>query len=606
MKISYNWLKWYIPEIPEADKMWDVFTYHLCEVESVDKLSDGDTIFDINILPNRAHDLLSHQGIARELASLLNIKYVDPTPKYKIPESKPTHIKIDGGRARRYTVRVVRNVKVGPSPEWVSNHLASIGQRSINNIVDATNITMFDCGQPTHAFDLDKIKGRVVVRKAHNGEKMITLDNKEVVLQEDDVVIADEEGILALAGIKGGKKAEVDEGTKNILIEIGNFFPVFVRKTARRLGIFTDAAKRFENDLSPELCDFAMLELSGLLVEYGFTDFEDVVDDYCFDDLKKKRTLKFSLRKVSSILGREVDVREVFDILKRYNFEYTEEAGIFEIIVPPMRLDLEIEEDMVEEVGRIIGYDKVVTRIPKINFVPKVNETYAKVMWARNKLLSSGYSEVMTYSFTNKGEVEVLHSAGDKNFMRTNLKDGLAESIKLNQVNAPLLNTKEIKVFEIGTVFHKKHEEVHVAYGDKKSITEVLLEEFCKDSPPRPSGTPPSQGGEGIHPRLVEEGAGGGHFKMWSLFPFITRDIALWVPAEVTSEQVQKVIKHNAGDLVIKGPDLFDSFSKDDKTSYAYRMVFQSYDRTLTDREIGEVMEKITEKIKKYPDWDLR
>ena len=159
MKISYNWLKWYIPEAPTPEKLVDIFNYHLCEMESLEKLPDGDVIFDIKVLPNRAHDLLSHQGVARELASLLNIKYNDPTPKYKIPESKPTklEIKINTDKCRRYMGRIVRNVKVEPSPEWVVKHLESIGQRSINNIVDAANIVMYDCGQPIHAFDLDKM-----------------------------------------------------------------------------------------------------------------------------------------------------------------------------------------------------------------------------------------------------------------------------------------------------------------------------------------------------------------------------------------------------------------------------------------------------------------
>src|SRR3989344_223282 len=138
MKYSYNWLKWYIPDAPSAEKLADIITYHVAEVESVEKREDGDSVFDIKILPNRAHDLLSHQGVARELASLLNISYVDPTPKYKIPESEPTklEVEINTDKCRRDAARIVRNIKVGPSPDWVVKHLESIGQRSINNIVD--------------------------------------------------------------------------------------------------------------------------------------------------------------------------------------------------------------------------------------------------------------------------------------------------------------------------------------------------------------------------------------------------------------------------------------------------------------------------------------
>ena len=172
MKISYQWIASYIPNLPAAETLADVFTYHLCEVESVEKIPSGDTVFDINILPNRAHDLLSHQGVARELAGLLGLEFKDPTELYKVPSATPTSLAIDiqSPACRRYMGRIIRGVKVGPSPSWVVQHLESIGQRSINNIVDATNIVMFDCGNPCHAFDLATVGERIVVRTATEGE----------------------------------------------------------------------------------------------------------------------------------------------------------------------------------------------------------------------------------------------------------------------------------------------------------------------------------------------------------------------------------------------------------------------------------------------------
>ncbi len=580
MKISYNWLKAYIPKAPDAQKLADIFTYHVCEVESLEEKGD-DTIFEIKILPNRAHDLLSHNGIAKELASLLNIEYKDPTPMYKIPESVPTKLVIENktDKCRRYMGRIVRNIKVGPSPDWAIKHLESIGQRSINNIVDGTNLTMFDCGQPTHIFDLDKVKGKIIIREAKDGETMTTLDNKEVKLGSANMVIADEEGILAIAGVKGGRRAEVDENTKNIIIEVANFEPANVRKTAKSVGINTDAVKRYENDLSPELCSFAMREICGLFVEYGFKDFEDIVDDYPIP--QKEHKLSFSTDKISSILGMKVSANEIEDILKRYHFEYKSDGRNFEIVVPPLRLDLNIEEDMAEEIGRVIGYDKLKPEIPKINFKPKQNSEYQKTSWARNKLLSEGYTEVMTYAFTNKGEVEILESASDKKFLRTNLTDGLKESIKLNTANAPLLGMNEVKIFEIGTVFKKDKEEIYVAYGDKKGVMEISLEEFSKDMPKDFSVE---------YGKYNEETK----FKMWSLFPFISRDVAVWVPENISGEEVVKIIKENMGELVVRGPELFDTFKKDGKISYGYRLIFQSYERTLNDAEINKIMEKIS------------
>ena len=606
MRISYNWLKWYVPDAPAADKLAEIFNYHLCEVETVEKHGENDFILDLKILPNRAHDLLSHQGVAREVASLLNIKYADPTEKYKIPESKPTKLKVEinTDKCRRDAARIVRNVKVGPSPDWVVKHLESIGQRSINNIVDATNIVMFDCGQPSHVFDLDKVKGSKLDINVSAGEKISLLGGNEKELQKGMVAIYDAERNPIGTGVKGGMLAELDGNTKNIILQIDNFDPVSVRKMGQALNLFTEGRKRFENDLSPELIPYAMRELSATILEMcPEAIFEDVVDIY--PQKQAERKLSFGVDRISKILGVKVSVAEVEDILKRYNFEFSppdkgDVGGCFTITVPPMRLDLVIEEDMAEEVVRILGYDRVKGNVPKMSFVPKVNETRAKIMAARSKLLADGYSEVMTYTFCNKGEVEVQHSASDKKFLRTNLSDGLKESLKLNQLNAPFLGIDKVRVFEIGTIFRNSGEEMHVAYGDKKEVKEMTLDEFNSPLEEYPLGG----GGQFIHPGASATPQEGNSFTMWSLFPFIARDVAVWVPEQVSSADVLKVVKENAGDLVIKGPDLFDEFKKpaspaggDAKVSYAFRIVFQSFDRTLTDTEINEIMNKITGKI---------
>jgi len=632
MKISYNWLKSYIKEAPEAEKLAGILTYHLAEVESIEKLGisgeDEDVVFDIKILPNRAHDLLSHLGVARELASLLDIKFIDPTSKYKIPPPHKnlvgqTELKIDiqSDKCRRYMGRIVRNIKIGPSPEWLVKHLESIGQRSINNIVDVANFVMYDCGQPTHIFDLEKVNDGLIIRLAKDGEELVTLDNKDCKLKYSNLVIASpsplkgegRDEVLAIAGVKGGKIAEVDNNTKNIILEVANFNPTSVRKTAQALNLVTDSKKRFENDLSPELGPYAMQEFSALILEMcPEAIFEDIVDVY---PLKQEvRKLSFSADKISKILGLSVSVNEIENILKRYNFSAqggSASGGEFTIVIPSMRLDLVIEEDMAEEIGRILGYDKVNGQIPKIDFQPKQNETYLKILSARNKLLNDGYSEVMNSTFCNDGEVSVLASASDKNFLRTNLSDGLKESLKLNQANAPLLGMSDIKIFEIGTVFNKKGEEMRVAYGDKKEIKEMRLDDFVSEnSSSKEHGYFSTEKFLVLEPSLsqvsFEESSLSQKFKMWSLFPFIARDIAVWVPQEIKSEEVAKIIKENAGGMVVRGPELFDEFKKlappemggGMKTSYAFRLVFQSYDRTLNDQEVNDIMTKITNKIK--------
>lgn len=592
MKVSYKWLKSYVPNLSEAEKLRDIFTYHLCEVESVEKLENGDSIFDLNILPNRAHDLLCHRGIAFELTGLLGLEYKDI--QYKIPEAKTTNLKIQVGsdKCRRYMGRIVRNVKVGPSPAWLKEHLESIGQRSINNIVDAANLVMFDRGNPIHAFDLDKIDGGLVVRNAKKGERVITLDNKEVELDENNLVIADEKDVLAVAGVKGGKRAEVESSaswrTKNIIIEVANFDPVSVRKTAHRIKIHTDAVKRFENNLSPELCESAMQDMTALILEMcPEAQIEEAVDYY--PNKQEIKKINFSTDFINKKLRAEISGDEIEKILKNYKYDYVREGGNFEIIVPPFRLDLEVENDMVEEIGRVVGYDKVASKIPQIKFEPKINETFYKVSAVRQKLLTDGYSEVMTYTFRDKGKVEVMESASDKKFLRANLVDGLKESYNLNKLNAPLLGLDEIKIFEIGTVW-APNEEIHVAYADKKGIKEIKLEEFEIEKAPL----------------LGEEEIGGGVFQVWSTYPFISRDIAVWVKEEEGKKELEKIIKENSGDLLIKEPRLVDEYKKDGKISYAFRLVFQAMDRTLTDEEINQIMAKIYNEIGKKEGWQVR
>lgn len=609
MLISYKWLKNYVPDLPEPNKLVEVFTFYLCEVENFEKIENGDFIFDIKILPDRAHDLLSHRGVARDLAGILGIEYKNI--EYKVPTGSATKlsIKVESENCRRYIGRIIKNVEVSVSPDWIKEHLSSVEQRSINNLVDATNIVMFDRGNPIHVFDLDKVNGSIIIRQAKEGEKMTTLDNKEVKLGPSNMVIADEKNILALAGIKGGKVAEVTKDTKNIIIEVANFDPTNVRKTSKEINIFTDAVKRFENDLSPEVASDAMNDMSALILEMcKDASIEEIVDIYT--KKQERRKLSFNKEKISKILGLDISINQIADILKHFGVEYKNNEGNFEILVPENRPDLVIEEDMAEEIGRIFGYDKVKPKIPEINFNPQVNETYAKISWTRNKMLNEGYSEVMTYTFCNKGEVEVLASASDKKFLRTNLSDGLKESLKLNQLNLPLLEMKEVKIFEIGTIFKKGGEEMHVAYADKKSITEVSLEEFCKSASPdtfaQVLGSPVQDSkNERAQPDHSQKHTGSA-FKMWSMFPFITRDIAVWVPEEIKSEDVEKVIKNDMGELIIRGPELFDQFKKDDKISYAFRLVFQSYERTLTDAEINEIMTKITNKIKEKNGWQVR
>jgi len=601
MKVSYNWLQNYFEEkLPEPEKISEGIIFHSFEIEEIEKI-ENDVVFDIKILPDRAHDCLSHWGIAKEISAIFDLKIKDK--KYKIFEPKPTEleIKIEDEKCLRYMGRIVKNVKVSESPAWLKEKLNALGQKSINNIVDAANFIMFDLGQPIHCFDLDKLESaKIIVRNAIAGEGIDLLGiekisnlqkSRSVLLSQNDLVIADEKGPLAIAGIKGGTKAEVDNNTKNIVIEVANFNSVTTRKTAKKLNILTDAVKRYENEISPELCAKVMDAITDLVFELGGGEVEDAIDKYPKKVEQKK--VSVSVNYINKRLGASFSKAEMEGVWKKLNFKYIVKDGDFEIEIPYLRLDLTGPHDLVEEIIRILGYDRLEEKLPEIKLESKMNETYSKMLLARSKLLGEGYSEVMTYTFRDKGEVEVLASASDKKFLRTNLSDGLKESLKLNKLNAPLLGMKEIKIFEIGTIFRKSGEEIHVAYANKKEIKEMALSQFVFGE---------SFSNYKLEPRNHNLEA---KFKMWSLFPFIARDVAVWVPEDIKSEEVLKIIKENMGDMVIRGPKLFDEFKKDGKVSYAFSLVFQSYERTLTDQEVNDVMIKVSDKLKESG-WQVR
>ena len=401
-----------------------------------------------------------------------------------------------------------------------------------------------------------------------------------------------------------------------------------------------------------------MFSLSALLIElFPEAIFEEIVDVYPVVDFPEAQSagirntsgkftsgvdpkkdeshkIEFSKKYIENLLGLEVSDTEIEDILKRYKFEYSKSESNFSVSIPPMRLDLTNREDMAEEMARIIGYDKIPARLdyfshsggkpvlPMVKGDIKENEIHQKITKARSILVENGYLEVMTYAFANTGVVEVLASASDKKFLRTNLSDGLKESYELNKLNAPYLNLNEIKIFEIGTVFTKNGEEMHVAYVNKNlpaqagEIKEVRLDEFEKSFlqvlEPTVGNTfssrlNPLSGGSDADSEKVLPTSAINYFKMWSLYPYVTRDIACWVPENISADELAKIYHEFGTELLVQNPILVDTFKKparsddhsggDDKISYAFRLVFQSYDRTLTTEEINLIMSKITEKL---------
>jgi len=361
--ISYNWLRVHFEkDIPAPNEIATLLTKHLCEVEGMEVRND-DTIFDFKILPDRGHDLLSHHGIAREVSVLSGVPFKKiPTEYQQSFEKTEAILKVsvsDAHLCPRYMGRVIENVGVGESPAWLRARLESVGQRSINNIVDITNFVMLELGQPMHAFDLRKLSGaEIFVRKAHEGEKMMTLDNKDITLTPETLVIADSKQALAIAGVKGGKDAGVEAGTTSIVFESANFNAVSTRKTSQRVGIRTDSSRRYEHGLSPSLTEEAIHLATKLLLEmYPQARVGEIVDVY--PEPQQAQTIVITVSDINGILGSTLSPDEVEGIVVRLGFTHTRDGETFTITPPLVRLDLSIKEDIAEEIGRVYGFYKI-------------------------------------------------------------------------------------------------------------------------------------------------------------------------------------------------------------------------------------------------------
>jgi phenylalanyl-tRNA synthetase beta subunit len=329
MLISYKWTQEYFEEkLPEPEALVDLLSVKSFEIEGlekVDTVAGEDHILDVDVLPNRSHDCLSHNGIAKEISAITGLK-LKQKDQIENESQFENSFKIDSENdlCRRYISCEVKNINITESPDELKSKMEALGQKSINNLVDITNIVMYEIGQPMHAFDTDKMDGSSIkIRNANKGEKITTLDKKEVDLNPSILVIADESDPLALAGIKGGKKAEVNMETKNIVLESANFLPVNVRKTSRKIGISTDSSKRFENEISPELAIIAMNRAVELILQYASNDKTTVSNkvDYYPKKWRNYRT-GVSVKEVNSLLGVDFSEQEIGSAFNAIDFKY--------------------------------------------------------------------------------------------------------------------------------------------------------------------------------------------------------------------------------------------------------------------------------------------
>ncbi len=433
-------------------------------------LNLSDMSMEIGLTPNRA-DCLSIVGIAREVSAIQKtpLKY----PEIVLPHLQGnicdlTSVKIESpAHCPRYAARLITNVRIAPSPFWLQERLISVGLKSINNIVDVTNFVMMELGQPLHAFDFDHLEeNRIVVRTAKEGEKFTTLDKKERTLSSDMLMICDGKKPVAVAGVMGGLNSEIENSTTRVLIESACFNPSSVRKTAKRLGLGTDASHRFERGVDPDGAIRAVDRAAQLMIEVGGgTLISGVIDEY--PGRIEITPISLSVKKTNRLLGTQLNAEKIGEVLKFVEFDAKIQDGdTLSVLRPSFRVDVSRPEDLMEEVARLWGYNNIPTTSPMLPIEAKLPGQAIVLRENIRQIMSGfGFSEVINYSFIAKNSCDRLRLANDdprrgmldilnpisedQAVMRTSLIPGLLDTVRHNLSQ----QLKTLRLFEVGKTF---------------------------------------------------------------------------------------------------------------------------------------------------------
>ena len=464
MKVLRSWLDDYIETGLPTNKIAEVLSDLGLACEGIEHFGD-DAVIDLEITSNRG-DCLGYLGIARELAAATGKELKLPAVELDESDKDVTEFAsveiAEPDLCCRYTARIIEGVKVGPSPDWLKNRLEAVGLRSINNVVDATNYAMMETGQPPHAFDYEKItNGKIIVRKAVAGERIVSIDGSQCELAPDMLVIADPNGPVAIAGVMGGLDTEVSETTTTILLEDAYFKPVSVRMTTRKLGLPSESAFRFEHTVDIEMVDWASKRTTQLITQAaGGKVAKGVIDVYPKREAQKEVTLRLS--RLNKLLGIGIPSEEVVKILSRLSFRPQQKDDSINCTIPSWRSDVYREADLIEEVARVYGYNRIPTeRKISIEVVP-VDSRQKLTESVGTYLNGGGFYETITVGFVDNSVAELFVEQDSKehlavndvsrksaNLLRRMLLPSLLGVLKtnLNAKNTPC------RIFEIADTF---------------------------------------------------------------------------------------------------------------------------------------------------------
>lgn len=631
---------------------------------AVKALGLDDVVFEYEVTSNRV-DCFSVIGIAREAAATFRKSFVPPVvTETGNGEDVNDYIKVsvkDTELCPRYCARVVKNIKIGPSPKWMQRRLASVGIRPINNLVDITNYVMEEYGQPMHAYDLDTIAGReIIVRRAAKDEKFVTLDGQERQMDDSVLMICDGEKSVGIAGIMGGENSMITDDVHTMLFEAACFDGTNIRKSSKKVGLRTDASGKFEKGLDPNNAKAAINRACQLVEELGAGEVVGgIVDVYG----KKKEPVRvpFDAEKINAILGTDISREEMLSYFKMLDLEYDAETN--EVIAPTFRHDLFRLADLAEEVARFYGYDNIPTTLPageatagKLSFKLRIEEI------ARDIAEFCGFSQGMSYSFESpkvfdkllipadsplRNTVEIMNPLGeDYSIMRTTSLNGMLTSLATNYNR----RNKNVRLYELGNIYLPKtlplselpEERMQFTLGmygegDFFSMKGVVEEFFDKVGLRGKENYDPNAGKPYLHPgrqaNIIYNGETVGYLgevhpevadsygigtrayvavidmpyivKMATFdrkyagiarFPAVNRDISMVVPKHILAGQIEEVIEKKGG-AYLESYALFDLYEgsqiKEGFKSIAYSIVFRAKDKTLSDAEVTEAMDRI-------------
>ena len=638
--------------------------------DPVEYLKLDDAIVDFELTANRG-DLLSMLGMAYEVGAIYD-KQVKPLDLSHGESGDDLNnefsVKVNTDNCTLFLARKALNVTIKESPDFIKNRLIACGIRPINNVVDISNYVMIECGQPLHFYDSDRLGNVIETRMAVPGEKLTTLDGIERTLEETDIVISDGTRSIGLAGVMGGLDTEIEETTKNVLIEAAIFNSVRVRKTSKKI-VRSEASNRFEKGLDPNRTYMAMERAVKLLEQYADATIQTGTVIYDVAN-KEEKKIDIKVSDINNLLGTNISLEETLEVFRRLAFKTEVNGDVITVTVPTRRIDISIREDLIEEVGRIYGVNNIVGKLPvapmKLGYVDKTDREI------RNKMISLGLNETLSYILINDKDVHKYTAdtfeelklldpmTEERNTLRYSLIPSLYKIYEYNKAHY----TKDVCIYEVGKGFWKKVEECgedkklcalmtgeyylgldvkkNVDFYIIKGVAEEVLDYLGYGN--RYSFVMPKQNLAEFHPgqvaeinvngevvgvigrihpeiakepvfvleinldKLLAKKVGKMKFKEISVYPTVNKDIAVILDKDITSDEIAKVIKKAGGNLLVSSKlfDVYTSPMLGDKKSVAYSLTFGSNTKTLTDDEINPVMEKIVEALEKNLKAELR